>query len=54
MKCETRDRFSPRLYNVFPLVNILYTQLEGGISSIIVLHDAVAYIDRVAVADMLE
>lgn len=54
MKCETRDRFSPWLYDVFTLVNILYTQLEGGISSIIVLHDAVAYIDRIAVADMLE
>ena len=54
MKCETRDRFSPWLYDVFPLVNILYTQLEGGVSSIIVLHDAVAYIDRIAVADMLE
>ena len=54
MKCETRDRFSSWLYDVFALVNILYTQLEGGISSIIVLHDTVAYIDRIAVADMLE
>ena len=54
MKCETRDRFSPWLYDVFPLVNILYTQLEGGISSIIVLHDAIAYVHRIAVADMLE
>ena len=54
MKCETRDRFSPWLYDVFPLVNILYTQLEGGVSSIIILDYTVAYIDRIAVADMLE
>ena len=54
MKCETRDRLSSWLYDVFALVNIRYTQLEGGISSILVLHDTVAYIDRIAVADMLE
>ena len=53
MKCEMQDRFSPWLYDVFPLVNILYTQLEGGISSIIILDYTVAYIDRVAVEPVL-
>lgn len=39
--------------DIFPLVKILHAQLYGGVAAIVILHDGIADIERIAGLDVV-